>query len=382
MKNKWMQIALAALFLAAAFCAVATTSRIFHVENLPADFLAAFLGAVITAVITVVLLAGQSSAEEIKERNVKVFEKKTEVFQDYINMIWDIWADQKVTAEEFEKLTSGYYRTLMIFLDDKNKFEDKLPTKVIAQCITDIGKYIDEPCFGTKRDELRNNIITIINVLSGQIGLGGRIDKDIIENHDKQMFPKMFRKMLLDAFNAGFRENYPDIFKEGAWQTWMLQWQKKSYTQDTMVFNFQKYPDCGIRIGIYNFNTADDEKGPEREQRLFQMFLIIPRKYRAFDPFRDTTYRWWFAEHIMVEPLNTNLFKPFDADNEAKNTEPFDFTDTSLEFIREKVDSQKEAIVLADRAVKALEEMKVIDGDVKLSIMDFMEKYYPRQNAG
>lgn len=76
-----------------------------------------------------------------------------------------------------------------------------------------------------------------------------------------------------------------------------------------------------------------------------------------------------------------NLFESFD-DNEAKNTEPFDFTDTSLEFIREKVDSQEEAIVLADRAVKALEEMKVIDGDIKLSIMDFMEKYYPRQNAG
>ena len=54
-----------------------------------------------------------------------------------------------------------------------------------------------------------------------------------------------------------------------------------------------------------------------------------------------------------------NLFESFD-DNEAKNTEPFDFTDTSLKFIREEVDSQEEAGVLAERAVKVFEEMEVL----------------------
>ena len=53
------------------------------------------------------------------------------------------------------------------------------------------------------------------------------------------------------------------------------------------------------------------------------------------------------------------MFESFD-DNEAKNTEPFDFTDTSLKFIREEVDSQEEAGVLAERAVKVFEEMEVL----------------------
>ena len=388
MKNKWFLIALTALLLAAAFCAVATTSRIFHVQNLPASFLAAFLGAVITAVITVVLLAGQSTAEEVKERNVKVFEKKSQVFQEYIDMVWEMWAnDQKVTAKEFEDLTSGYYRKLMIFLDDKHRFENKPPTKVIGDCISDIGDYVDKPCFGEERNKVRDNIIKIINVLSDQIGLGGQINPDIIEEHDKKMFPKRFRKTLLDAFNAGFRENCPDVFKEGYWLKWGLKWKNEHYTFDTMVFNFQKYPDCGIRIGIYNERTADGKELPKREDRQFNMFLIIPRRHHAFDPFRDTMYSNFFSERISaVEPdknkkLYKNLFEPFD-DTDATNTASFDFTPSSLDFIREKVDSQEAALILAERAAKTFEAMKILEGDTKLFVMDFMEKYYPREDAG
>jgi hypothetical protein len=66
----------------------------------------ALLGTVITAVVTVLLLSGQSAAEEVKERNVKVFEKKSEIFQKYIDIVWDIWEDHTVTSEEYLQLTS------------------------------------------------------------------------------------------------------------------------------------------------------------------------------------------------------------------------------------------------------------------------------------
>jgi hypothetical protein len=61
---------------------------------------------------------------------------------------------------------------------------------------------------------------------------------------------------------------------------------------------------------------------------------------------------------------------------------PFDFTPSSLDFIRVEVDSQEKASILAARAIKLFEKMKVFEGYTKLSIMDFMEKYYHRQNAG
>ena len=384
MKNKWILIALMALLLAAAFCTIAITARIFRVENLPANFFAAFLGAVITGVITVVLLTGQSAAEEVKERNVKVFEKKSQVFQEYIDRVWEMWAnDQKITAEEFQELTSGYYRRLMIFLDDKHKFKGKPPTEIIGNCISNIGDYVDKPCCGEERNEVRDNIIKIINVLSSQLGLGGQINQDIIEEHDKKMFPKMFRKTLLDAFNAGFSKNYPDVFKEGAWLKWELSCDKKQYTQDVMTFNFKKYSECGIHIGIYNLKTAEEDSKdvPEHDKRQFEMRLIIPRKFSEFNHFRYTPYKKYFYEWIsVVDPDTNNLFEPFD-DNDATNPLSFDFTPSSLESIRREVDFQEAARVLAERAVKTFEAMKVRERDTKLSIIDFMEKYYPREET-
>jgi len=57
------------------FCYIATTGKIFTLDELPLNFMSVFLGAIVTAVLTVFLLSGQSSVEEIKERNVIVFKK-------------------------------------------------------------------------------------------------------------------------------------------------------------------------------------------------------------------------------------------------------------------------------------------------------------------
>jgi len=67
-------ICLACIFI---FCFIAIAGKIFTLKELPLNFMSAFMGAIVTAVITLILLSGQSSAEESKERNVKVFEKKS-----------------------------------------------------------------------------------------------------------------------------------------------------------------------------------------------------------------------------------------------------------------------------------------------------------------
>ena len=55
---------------------------IIPLESLPSQFYGALVGTVITAIITILLLQGQTQTEENKERNVKVFEKKSEVFNN------------------------------------------------------------------------------------------------------------------------------------------------------------------------------------------------------------------------------------------------------------------------------------------------------------
>lgn len=167
-----------ALLCVVVFCMVATTSRIFEIGELPFNFVAALLEAVITAVITVVLLSGQSAAEEVKERNVKVFEKKAEIFQNYINIVWNIWEDRSVSKEEYLELTDAYYKTLMIYLKKKSLQEIGRSLSEMGDCITSTED---------NYQKLRDSIFRIINTLSEELSLGGAIDIPIYEELEKKM---------------------------------------------------------------------------------------------------------------------------------------------------------------------------------------------------
>jgi hypothetical protein len=180
MNSKWTRVILIAVLCIVVFCFIAAISQIITIGELPANFIAVFLEAAVTAVITVVLLTGQSAAEEVKERNVKVFEKKSEIFQNYINIIWDIWQDHTVDSEEYLKLTSKYYKELMLYLNKKS-------LDIIGQELSTIGGLIENGNQDIVKENLQTSLITIINVLSDEISLGGHINKDRFMDLDKKM---------------------------------------------------------------------------------------------------------------------------------------------------------------------------------------------------
>ena len=178
-KSKWGKAILLSLLCLVIFCFVATLSKIISVEDLPINFIAAFLEAVVTGVITVVLLSGQSAAEEVKERNVKVFEKKSKMFQNYIDTVWKIWEDKAFSKEEYLELTSIYYKTLMIYLKKES-------LSIIGETLIKMGDYLDkEP--DSSNIFLRNCIFTIINTLSKELSLGGEIDIKIYERLEEKI---------------------------------------------------------------------------------------------------------------------------------------------------------------------------------------------------
>lgn len=75
-----LQILLLTLF----FLVCAVAFDIFELHVLPAQFVGALLGVVITAIITVLLLQGQTKNEESLEKNMKVFEKKQEIYFNFL----------------------------------------------------------------------------------------------------------------------------------------------------------------------------------------------------------------------------------------------------------------------------------------------------------
>jgi hypothetical protein len=304
--NKTVAIVVVCLLV---FCMVAVLSNALSLGELPASFIGAAMGAVITAVITGILLEGQSKADELKERNVKVFAKKSKIFQAYIKQAWEVWADQKVTAEEYQKLTAKYYSSLMIFLPEKSA--DK-----IRQCLLAIGDCIDKESFENYK-KLRDNIIGIINTLSAEIDLGGKIDVTTVDALDSKMFPVIFKKDFIKTCDEIITESCFGMFSNSRLRIY------PSSKAEFLLYDFKKYPGCQIAIGPLN-------KGSPLELR-----LQIDNSFHQFDQYRTAPkkYSYWIKTRRPDADSELFLNSRLPKDEESQEIE----ADFSLEIPENKI---------------------------------------------
>lgn len=133
-------------------------------ERLSYETVIAILGAIITVFITSLLIKGQAKSDELKERNVKVFEKKTEKFDNFIEKIWEFWEDKKITREELEELVKIVCKDILIFTEDGEGQE-------ILKSLIEISKFTPNEVNTEYRNNVRNAIFKIINILAKNIGL-------------------------------------------------------------------------------------------------------------------------------------------------------------------------------------------------------------------
>lgn len=84
-KLNWFHLGIIALTVV--FLLTAVTFEILELASLPAQFFGTLLGVVITAIITVFLLQGQTKSEEHREINLLVFEKKQQVYFDFLTKL-------------------------------------------------------------------------------------------------------------------------------------------------------------------------------------------------------------------------------------------------------------------------------------------------------
>lgn len=98
MKNN--SVLILSVVLALIAFGVAVLFRIFSVADVWAQMFAALIGAMITVIITLLLLQGQTSSEETKERNTKVFEERLRIYQEFLHKLCDVVKDMKIEPEE------------------------------------------------------------------------------------------------------------------------------------------------------------------------------------------------------------------------------------------------------------------------------------------
>ena len=68
------------------------------------------IGAIFTAIITVFLLQGQTATEEERDKNLSVFEKKQEVFHNFLEKLKEIVQDGKITISIRDDAKEGEIR--------------------------------------------------------------------------------------------------------------------------------------------------------------------------------------------------------------------------------------------------------------------------------
>lgn len=103
---------------------------VFHIPEFWAQLLAiiasAFLGAGATAWLTNTLLSNQQESEETKEKNIKVFENKIQVYSEFISKMWKTLEDDIITDEEIRGIRLDIFNKLIFYFDDIDKLVEKV----------------------------------------------------------------------------------------------------------------------------------------------------------------------------------------------------------------------------------------------------------------
>ena len=149
-ENKtFISLLVGCLCLLALFVGVATASGAWPGSDASAQILSALAGAVVAAIITLFLLLGQTSSEEKKERNTKVFEEKLRIYQNFLHCLYEVIKDGEVTEEETIRLQ---FQTSFITMHTESEH-----IKVIAQqvqsIVSDLKNTDGDPDNGTNNAE-------------------------------------------------------------------------------------------------------------------------------------------------------------------------------------------------------------------------------------
>jgi hypothetical protein len=207
-------------------------------------------------------------------------------------------------------------------------------------------------CIGNDKlkgiDELRDCIVGIINELSSELELGGKIDPEIMEEHDKIVFPLLFRNAILDSLNKSLSSDA--IFEPAEYECF----REGPYNPEYVGIKFKKFPGCKILIG------------PFAHKGWLGFALIVDKKYHRVDSFRATGN--YYNQRINTGKINFN--NPIKDDKDMSSVGFLDFSNVeSMEYYRKE--KREFPNTLANRVAYYFSEIKIDD----LGIVEFLEKY-------
>lgn len=269
MKNK---INLSIIITVIIFMVLVVITRLFSISDLPLQTVGVLFGGVLTALITYFLLVGQTQAEENKERNVRVFEEKSEKYNKFINKLWDIWDDREVSLEELNELIKLISKDIILYT--KPQTVDKILTSLIE--IADLSN--SEPIKSVETTKkIQQHIFSIINGLAIEIGLGGKIEPQIQEKLNK-----LEDKVIPYLMQRDYKRKFLTLLNDKVTNSEILE-DAEIYIKDKHLV----YEILGSKVSIQVYGI-EREKTEEKGT----IFIYLNPSENKLNPYRHMTKSW------------------------------------------------------------------------------------------
>lgn len=170
--------------LLAIFVGVATFSGSWPGSEASSQILSALAGAVVAAMITLFLLIGQTSGEEKKERNTKVFEEKLKIYKEFMQCLYEVVKDGEIREEDAIRLQ---FQTSYITMHTSSEH------------IKEIAKHVESIVRDLKDDNnarLMERIFAIVEQLKEELYLPNYSDEKNEHKSNIEEAVKSFSKII------------------------------------------------------------------------------------------------------------------------------------------------------------------------------------------
>lgn len=146
-KNKAFEYLFVFLIIIVLFTAIASYFYYKSDNAVGPNLITAFVGVVISAMVTLVLLNGQTKDEEVKERNMKLYNAKLEIYSNFVSSMYEVLRDNQITEEEFLNLRTKLFGQVSFYAKDdilkliNNELREKnyTDTQQMQRCFANIA---------------------------------------------------------------------------------------------------------------------------------------------------------------------------------------------------------------------------------------------------
>lgn len=229
------------------------------------------LGVIFAGIVTVMLLKGQTDSDLKKEINVKIFETKSEKYEEFIDKVWDIWSDRVITDFEFADMIRLFSKNILLYAKE-----------VTIKSVLNSFESIQNNLPNKDTDILQKEIFNIINILALDLEINEERDTKAnieisqkLNELEKQLIPAIEEKRKNDEINmfkSKFINGLSEYFKS----------ESVEYTIDKFTFNLDKN-EIGFNINQTHlrFNMVK-----EKNNNNWNFWISLPRSHTKFDAYR------------------------------------------------------------------------------------------------